>query len=216
MTWVLKNMKSSPLASFHYKALGNENAPKTIFLLHGTGGTENDLFHFVEPFEKSHTLVGLLGNVRESGMARFFKRSADGILDQESIKLESQKFADFILAFTKAHNQRPEDITYIGYSNGANMILATMFYFPELVKKAVLWHPMLPFVPKEDLDLSAQKVLLSWSALDPIIKSSESLKIIEILKKHRANLSTIETDSGHAIDRAEVLAMHEFISEDSI
>lgn len=209
-------MTDASLTNFHYKALGNESAQKSLFLLHGTGGTENDLFHFVEPFEKSYTLVGLLGNVQESGMARFFKRSLEGILDQESIKFESKKFADFILSFAKSHNQRPEDITYIGYSNGANMILATMFYFPELVKKAVLWHPMLPFVPEEDLELSAQKVLLSWSHSDPIISSSESLKIIEILKKHKANLHVVETDSGHSISRKEVLAMHEFICHDGL
>jgi len=209
-------MNSQQLSNFHHKTLGNESAQKSLFLLHGTGGTENDLFPFVELFEKSHTLVGLLGNVRENGMARFFRRSAEGILDQESIKLESQKFADFITSFAQSRDQKPEDITYIGYSNGANMILATMFYFPQLVKNAVLWHPMLPFEPAENLDLSAQKILLSWSETDPIISSSESLKIIEILKKHKANLQVLETDSGHAISRKEVLAMHNFISHDGL
>lgn len=199
----------SSLDLFHYKAINN--GPKTIFLLHGTGGTEDDLFPLVEPFHTSHTIVGLLGNVREGSMARFFERKAEGILDQESIKKESTKLVNFIKEWIKVNKINVDDITFVGYSNGANMILATMFYYPELIKKATLLHPMLPFEPKDDLDLSNHKILMSWSPVDPIILADQSKMLINTLKKLSADLKIVETDSGHSISQNEVIELQHLL-----
>lgn len=199
----------SSLDLFHYKAINN--GIKTIFLLHGTGGTEEDLFGLVEPFHTTHSIVGLLGNVREGSMARFFKRKSEGILDQESIKKESSKLADFIKEWIKVNKIKVDNITFVGYSNGANMILATIFYYPDLIKKGALLHPLLPFEPKNNLDLSKHKIMISWSSVDPIIPAEESKKLIKTLKKHSADLTVVETDSGHSLSNKEVSALHKFI-----
>jgi predicted esterase len=199
----------SALDLFHYKAINN--GPKNIFLLHGTGGTEEDLFPLVEPFHTTHSIVGLLGNVKEGSMSRFFERNAEGIFDQESIKNESKKLADFIKEWIKINKITADDITFIGYSNGANMILATMFYNPELIKNAALLHSMLPFQPANNLDLSDHKILLSWSPMDPIIQPQASEELISLLKNSNAELKIIETDAGHALTALEVKELHSFL-----
>src|SRR3990167_4849513 len=102
-------MSTTSLDLFHYKAINN--GPETIFLLHGTGGTEEDLFPLVEPFHTTHTIVGLLGNVREGSMARFFERKAEGIFNQKSIQEESKKLADFIKEWIKINKITADDST---------------------------------------------------------------------------------------------------------
>jgi len=197
----------SNLDLFHYKVLENKS-PQTLFLLHGTGGTEDDLFPLVEPFLETHTIVGLLGNIREHGMARFFERKAEGVFNQESIKTESAKLAEFIKAWETTDN------IFIGYSNGANIILATMFYYPEVIQKAALFHPMLPFEPSTDLDLSGSNILLSWSSVDPIVPIEQSKKVISTLQNYSAKVQTVETSAGHSITPEEVKALHTFINNE--
>lgn len=195
---------------FRHRLIDNK-VPKTIFLLHGTGGTENDLFNFVEPFHKTHNIIGLLGNTTENSMARFFERDASGVPIMESINVETEKLKNFIELWLIEHDAVPADITYVGYSNGANMIITTMFLYPELITKMALLHPFLPFQPKEDLNLSKNRILLSWSPEDTIIPKNQSREIIEVLQKYHADLDIIETSSGHSITQDEVIRLQKFI-----
>lgn len=200
----------SALDLFQYTEINNKSS-KAIFLLHGTGGSDTDLLPLVEPFHKTHTIVGLLGNIREHGMARFFERSASGELDQTSIKTESAKLAEFITGWSKKNMIETENITFVGYSNGSNMILATLFYYPILIKKAALLHAMLPFEPSTGLDLSRHSLFFSWSKSDGMIPASQSISLIEMLKKLKATISVLETDFGHSITEKEVRNLHSFI-----
>lgn len=202
---------TNPLNLFHYTQINNNN-PLSIFLFHGTGGTETDLFPLVEPFHTSHTIVGLRGNIDESGMARFFKRTANGTFDQDSIREEADKLVLFIIAWKKEHKATANNILYIGYSNGANIILATIFYYPEIIKTAALLHPMLPFHPKSRLDLSQHKLYLSWSRSDSIIPKSASQKVINTLNDFSANTTIVETTQGHTITEPEIKQLHKFVA----
>jgi predicted esterase len=85
------------------------------------------------------------------------------------------------------------------------MILATMFYYPELIKNAALLHAMLPFNPKDDLDLKDHNILMSWSKNDPIITETASRELIETLKRHSAKLKIIESTGGHSITRGSTI-----------
>ena len=67
-----------------YKAGAQPDAP-TILLLHGTGGTENDLIGLAEMIAPGAGILGVRGNVSENGMPRFFRRLAEGIFDEEDL-----------------------------------------------------------------------------------------------------------------------------------
>jgi len=200
-----------PLKLFHYHELTN-SSKKVIFLFHGTGGNETDLLSLTEPFQKTHNIVGLLGNVSEHGMARFFKRDDEGVFDQENIKQETEKLSLFIKAWIKKNKIDPKDITYIGYSNGANFILAELFNYPELVYKAALLHAMLPFAP-EDIDLSQKRLFFSWGQFDTVILPFHSKKTVEAVQSMGAQPTVVITPSGHNITSYEVEQLHNFINK---
>lgn len=196
--------------AFHSIEQGTENAP-AIFLLHGTGGSEHDLIPLVADFADSHRLIGLRGNIDEHGQQRFFKRQEDGTLDQESIRLEASKLAAHLEHWHATHNQDVKNTIYVGYSNGANMILSLLFLYPDLIHKAALLHPMLPFQPDATLDLSQKSIFLSWSESDQIIPKLQSQKLIETLTSLAPKLSIVQTDRGHSLTKSEVIALHTFI-----
>lgn len=196
---------------FHHRVIDND-VKKTIFLFHGTGGSEMDLFPLVEPFHKTHTIVGLLGNTPEHGMARFFKRHEEGVFDQESIKVESEKLAQFIEAWQKKYSVTADDITFVGYSNGANFILASLFYYPHLIKKTVLLHPMQPFTPDSQLDLSNHQIVVTYGAFDPMVSIEQSQLLIDSLNRLGAKVEGIKTHNGHGLVKAEVDVLHSFLS----
>jgi predicted esterase len=60
----------------------NPAKSKTLLLLHGTGGDENDLIplaRIIDPTDASSILT-LRGKVLENGLPRFFRRLSEGVL----------------------------------------------------------------------------------------------------------------------------------------
>jgi phospholipase/carboxylesterase len=137
-------------------------------------------------------------------MLRFFNRFERGQFDQESIKEETQKLHQFIESFMKEYSIQIEDIMFLGYSNGANMILAQLFYYPQDIYKAVLLHPMLPFTPQDDLDLHHTSILLTIGKNDELIPYNESVQLIEVLNKHHVSVTMKEYISGHMLTQEEL------------
>lgn len=202
-------MNTAKTFNFHHIHIDNQ-VSKTLFLLHGTGADERDLLPLARGLEKHYNFVGLLGNVREQGMARFFARDEQGVFDQESIAGESKKLAEFIEAWSAEHNLKPSGASFLGYSNGANMIAALALNYPHLVTQAVLLHPMLPFEPKQ-LDLSQQHYLVSYGENDRMIPAVKTKALIAALQWLGAQVEIIVHDGGHEIWPSEVEALQQFL-----
>ncbi|HEX7017473.1 MAG TPA: alpha/beta hydrolase [Patescibacteria group bacterium] len=198
------------LSLFHYHYQDTQ-AQKTLFLLHGTGGDEHDVLPLVQSLRAEYNLVGVRGNVSEQGMARFFARQSPGVFDQESIATETDKLAEFIQAWMKKYSLTADRLAFLGYSNGANMILATLFNHPNLIKKAALLHPMLPFQPSERMALKDSSFLVTYGENDLMISPQESQKVSAVLKKSGASVEVVTHPGGHELVKAEVLRLQEFL-----
>lgn len=196
---------------FKYKYIDNK-APSTLVLFHGTGGTEMDFLFLNDTLHNSYNLLGLRGNIDENGMNRFFKRTSFGIFDQQSIKEESTKLKQFIDLWTHKYALKKEELAYLGYSNGANMILAQMFHFPDDIKKSILLHPMLPFHPKKQLDLSQNATFISYSTNDTMISPIESKKVIDVLQKNNSQVAIHTYNTGHQLSEKEIADCIAFLS----
>ncbi len=200
-----------PLQFFHHLYINN-NASRTLFLLHGTGGDEHDLIPLVQNLKHRFNFLSLRGNVVEQGMARFFARSSPGVFDQESISQESAKLSRYVNAWYRANPKSSNHPVFLGYSNGANMILATLFKYPDLIKTAVLLHPMLPFTPG-DLILSSHHFLITYGNNDVLIPQTLSRKVIKTLKQRHAQVQVFSHSGGHEISFAEVNAIETFLGQ---
>ena len=201
----------SPKASFEHVFLDQGQA-RTLFLLHGTGGSESDLIPLVEPFKDRFNIVGLRGNVSEGGLARFFARAAPGVFDPESIQRETEKLADFLAGWYAEHAMSAKQAAFVGYSNGANMVLATLLRHPEAVQAAALMHPMMPLEPPRELNLAGKRFLVTYGLRDAIVPEGEAERVAAALKAGGAEVEMFGHHGGHEVTQDEVDALHGFLN----
>lgn len=189
----------------------NNQASRTLFLLHGTGGTEHDFLFFDDLLGNTYNLLGLRGNIREGNANRFFRRFEEGVFDIENIKEEAGKLSSFIRIWMEKHT---ESLTFLGYSNGANMILTMLFLYPSIIPTALLLHPMLPIdVPQQKPDLTGLSAFVSSGNYDTIVSDEESTRVTEELTSCGAQVLDHRYDAGHQIGEDEIRDIVTFLKK---
>lgn len=191
------------LELFQYIHIDN-NSDQTLFLFHGTGADENDLLFLEKYLNKKYNIVSLRGNVDENGLLRFFRRFSDGSFDQDNIKIETDKLKKFLNEWYRVKKISTDSCKFLGYSNGANMLLATLFYYPNLFNNLTLLHPMLPFKPNINQNLSKLTAFISMGLYDQIIPTNKGLEVVAYLESCKANVRVHKYDSGHEITKEEL------------
>src|SRR5438309_6532152 len=99
---------------------------RTLLLLHGTGGNENDLLPLGRAIDPDAALLSPRGKVLENGSPRFFRRFAEGVFDEEDVAHRGHELADFIEAAAANYGFEPRRVLAVGYSNGANIAGAVL------------------------------------------------------------------------------------------
>ncbi len=204
-------MSPSPLETFTHLWIDTD-AAQTLVLLHGTGADEHNLVPLAKQIGgTTYNILSLRGNVNERGMHRFFARESFGVFDRESIDTEVEKLQGFLQAFAAEHAQPLESMTFLGFSNGANMILALLFTHPDLVQTAILLHPMLPFTPDETLSLQQLQAAVTYSEEDQIIPPKQSAAVITALETAGASIETFQHEQGHRLTTHEIAFITAFL-----
>src|SRR5947208_14936177 len=98
----------------------------TLLLLHGTGGNEHDLLPLGRDLLPGSPMLSPKGRVLEQGMARFFRRFAEGVFDVEDLKSRTHELHAFVVAASKRYGVQKNRIVAVGYSNGANIAASLM------------------------------------------------------------------------------------------
>jgi phospholipase/carboxylesterase len=186
---------------------------RILVLLHGTGADELDLIPLATNLDPDASVLSLRGNVSENGMLRFFKRISPNVFDQKSILLEAQGINTFITDMVHMHNSTVDNLVFVGFSNGANMIAAMLHLYPETVKNAMILHGLQPLEAVPKIDLSNAKVFVSTGTNDKMIESSASLSLVSTLRARSADVTVFKNDSAHTIQNDEIAAAKEFLKK---
>lgn len=189
----------------------DHGSDRTLVLLPGTGGDKHDLLFFDELLSHSFNMLSLQGNVSEGGLLRFFRRDEEGIFDQDSIDQETTKLSAFISTLSAEHGWKPQSLTFLGYSNGANMSLAMLLRYPSLFHTAVLLHPMMPFPVPDTLDLHNHKVFVSIGMRDVVIPPQKGKEVVEVLNDRGAKMTLKEYPGGHEVTQQELSDIAAFL-----
>ncbi|WP_068677390.1 alpha/beta hydrolase [Oceanobacillus sp. Castelsardo] len=183
---------------------------KTLLLLHGTGGTEQDLLPLAEIIDKGANILSVRGNILENGMPRFFKRLAEGIFDEEDLVFRTKELNDFLDEVATKYEFPRDNITAIGYSNGANIAASLLFHYKDSLNAAILHHPMVPRRGIELPDLSDKKVFIAAGTNDPICPAQESEDLKSLLEGAGAKVKIHWEDFGHQLTINEVKSAAEW------
>src|SRR6266498_3463404 len=177
---------------------------RTLLLLHGTGGNERDLIPLARELDSRAALLSPRGKVLENGMPRFFRRVAEGVFDLEDLKNRTNELAGFVAAAAQHYGFASDKVVAVGYSNGANIAASMLLLRPKTLRGAVLFRAMVPLVPESLPDLSSVCVWIGAGSEDPIIPTSETQRLVELLRSAGADVTIRFARAGHGLTSSEV------------
>jgi len=184
---------------------------RTLLLLHGTGGDENDLIPLGRELDPDANLLSPRGKVLENGMPRFFRRLAEGIFDEEDLIRRTHELADFIEQASSKYRLDRQNLLAVGYSNGANIAGSLLLLRPHTLAGAILLRPMVPIVPELLPDLSGVPVLAVSGRYDAIVPMDESLELVYLLRQAGAEVSGSLENAGHGLTDATVEIVRQWL-----
>jgi phospholipase/carboxylesterase len=175
---------------------------RPLLLLHGTGGDENDLIPLARMITPTAALLSPRGKVLENGMPRFFRRLAEGVLDEDDVRRRANELADFITNARERYGMASP--IALGYSNGANIGAAVLLLRPSVLAGAILLRAMPPLAHPQPIKLDGVPVLIASGALDPIIPPESAAKLASLLERYGAAVEHRVFPAGHELSQADV------------
>src|SRR5699024_3624544 len=185
----------------------------TVFVsLHGTGGTEMDLLPLASALNPEYNVLSIRGNVKENGMNRYFRRLGEGNYDWEDLEFRSKELYEFIAKKAQEYDFKLEDVIFVGFSNGSNIVIQLMLQREGKCKKAMLFAPLYPTDLESKHDFSDVKVFPSLGNGDPIVPESESERVIKLFEDRNADVTTVWVN-GHTLPQEALIAGKEWLNQ---
>lgn len=186
---------------------GASEGALAFFLFHGTGGDEHQFTDLAAELKPGARRIGVRGDVSEGGALRYFKRMGEGRYDMADLARATKKLAAWVPEVAPAGER-----IALGYSNGANIIAATLFEAPDTFDVAVLMHPLIPFTPAPQPGLKGRKIIITAGRRDPIVPVHAAELLVQYLKEQGADVTLFWHEGGHEIRRDELLAVRDFLN----
>ena len=183
---------------------------RVIFMLHGTGGNENDLVNLARYIDETATLIGIRGAVEEQGMLRYFKRYADGSFDLKDLAKQTTALHEGMLQLLEYYKLQDAVVSVIGYSNGSNIAINLFKEFETDFTSAMLFHPssVRPGVPFKQQP--ALNVYTTGGKIDPFIAFEKFEEAVKEFEDAGIPVTTNVQPGGHQLVDAEVIEAKKF------
>lgn len=194
-------MRDSSFA--HRFLVPDEPDGSVIVLLHGTGGDESDLMPLAGRLSPHARLLGVRGRSHEEGINRWFRRFDPVTYDQDHIRAEAQDFVEFVESELSGLGLDPARTTFLGYSNGANLLGAILRLHPGAVRQAILLRGIEVLERPPAPDLTGTRVLLVTGSHDPYARLTPPLEAS--LKAAGADLDARVIEAGHELSAEDLL-----------
>jgi predicted esterase len=190
-----------------------KESKQTLLLLHGTGGTEDDLIPLGNELAPNASILSVRGRVLENGMPRFFRRLEEGVFDLEDLKMRTDELAEFLTKSSSKYMFDEKRIIAVGYSNGANIAASLLLRRPESLAGAILFRAMVPYSPTVMPDLSNKSIILLEGLYDPIVSKTEAQRLLEIFTNAQSNVTLKWQDSGHNLTNEDIIAAKKWLGK---
>ena len=137
-------MTTAPLSLHHLIRPANSEKEKTpvLFLFHGYGSNEEDLFSFASELPSEICVISARApySIPPFGYAWYainFDATSGKWSDVEQAKESVNKIVLFIKEACEAYHLNSSAISLLGFSQGAVLSLAVSLSYPELIKNVI-------------------------------------------------------------------------------
>lgn len=137
-----------------------DGATQTIVALHGSGADERAILPLARLLDPRARIVAPRGRILQNGERRWYRKTSPTRFDQASIRFESDAFVRFVDGLRDDGLAQPGSTLFLGYSNGANLLAATLLLDPGPIRQAVLMRAMPVLDDAPTADLSAARILV--------------------------------------------------------
>lgn len=189
------------------KSESHQNNLKVIFLLHGYGSNEEDLYSLKEFFPSNYITISLRAPI-SIGLNSYawysinFENSIDRWIDTDEAISAKNIIINDILLHLKDLDFTSERVSLLGFSQGAILTWSIGMEYPNLIKNIL---PLSGFYHSEITknNLNHKFRLNSFSSHginDQVIPVDWARRGIQSLSKYKVNIEFKEYESGHEIN----------------
>lgn len=194
--------------AYRHERLDGVPGGPILLALHGTDGDGASMLGDAGDLVPGATVLAPHGDVREGEDRRFFRRHGPGAYDMEDLERAAGALHGFLAAHAPGHAL----VLALGYSNGANALVAMLLRDPRPLARAVLMHPLIPF-DLPDVDLSGLDVLVTAGRGDERCPEGATRRLVDALVARGASVREHWHDGGHEIAPSEWEAARAFLGE---
>lgn len=198
--------------TFPYRLLNaGKNSGECLFLLHGSGVDEATLLPLARRLAPDAALLAARGRIPQEDGFRWFERITPTRFEQKSILAETAAFAAFTEEAAKRHGLDLDHATFLGYSNGANLVSSLMLLHPGIVRMAALLRPMPVLDQVPATDLGGLRTLIVAGAGDETY-GPFAPALVRLLDKHGADVDARIVPSGHEIGEPDAAIVSQWMA----
>lgn len=198
--------------TFSYRLLTPANASgECLFVLHGSGVDETTMLPLARQVAPRSVVVAARGRIPQEGGFRWFERITPTSFEQVSIRAETSAYAQFATEAARRHGLDLQRATFLGYSNGANVVSSLMLLHPGVVKQAALLRamPVLDMSPMSDL--GGSRVLIIAGAGDQTY-GPFAPALVTLFSERHAEVDARIIASGHEFGDADAAIVRQWLA----
>ena len=198
--------------TFPYRIFGTGgDSRECLFLLHGSGVDETTLVPLARQIAPGAVLVAARGRIPQDDGFRWFERITPTRFEQKSILAETAAFAAFASGAARRHGLDLGHTTFLGYSNGANLVSSLMLLHPGIVRRAALLRPMPVLDQVPATNLAGIRTLIIAGAADETY-GPFAPALVTLLSRHRAGIDARIIASGHDIGDPDATIIRQWLA----
>lgn len=191
---------------------GEADAP-VLLMLHGTGGNEHEIASLAAELHRRAGVLAPRGPVQEHGMLRWFRRHGEGVFDVDDVISRASDLAGFLEAAREHYSLAGRPVVAVGFSNGANIALATAMLHPQALDRVIAFSGMYPFGNRESsVDLKGSRLLALNGEADAMAPLTSVNTLITALRQNGANAEQVLRPGGHGIAQTDLAAAKEWLA----